>query len=184
MNDEAAVVEGTRKATGGLIVLGVITVILGLLAIGCPLVTGIAIGILVGAFLLVGGIVQVVHVFNAHGWKDGFLYLVSGVLSAICGGIMLAHPVFGLGVLTIVLIFYFLLDGITKIIFSFKMRPAKGWGWILFSGLVTLALALLIWRQWPLSGAWAVGLLVGINLLFDGWAMILTGGTVRSMVAK
>ncbi|MGI9241059.1 MAG: HdeD family acid-resistance protein, partial [Verrucomicrobiales bacterium] len=67
---------------------------------------------------------------------------------------------------------------------AFSLKPEKGWGWLLASGVITLLLAIMIGRQWPVSGGWAIGTLFGINILFSGWAMIFTGGTVRSLAKE
>ena len=75
-----------------------------------------------------------------------------------------------------VLVIYFLVDGISAIWLGFKAKPIKGWGWTVFSGIAAIVLSILIWRNWPLSGPWAIGVLVGARLLFAGWAMMMLGG--------
>ena len=107
--------------------------------------------------------------------------MLLGVAGLIAGLLMVAHPMFSLGFLTLLLAAYFFVHGIFEIAMAFQARPMKGWGWALFSGVITALLALLIWRQWPLSGAWAIGLLVGIHILFRGWSMIALGAVGRSV---
>jgi len=88
--------------------------------------------------------------------------------------------------LSIVLAVYFLLDGISEIVAAFSVKPAEGWGFMVFGGALSILLSALIWSQWPLSGAWAIGVLVGVRLVFAGTAMIALGsaiGTVRNAVA-
>ena len=92
---------------------------------------------------------------------------------------VLGHPLFGLSFLTLLLAIYFVTGGIAKIVGSFCFRPISGWLTMLLSGLISLLLGVLIWRQWPLSGMWAVGVLVGVDLLATGLSMLALAATVR-----
>ena len=153
-------------------ILGIITIILGLLAIAAPLITGIAIAILVGILVLCGGIARIVWAFHAASFSKGLLGFVVGGLTLLCGIALVTDPVFASGVLTIILAVYFLIDGAFEIARAFQIRPAPGWNWLLLGGLISFLLGLMIWQQFPLSGAWAIGLLLGIKLLFIGIIMI------------
>lgn len=171
-----------KKGAGWVVGLGVLTILLGMFAIGSPLIIGIAIQYLVGASLLIGGIFQILHAFQGGGRRKPVMAFLSGLLAVICGGVMFSQPMTGLSVLTLILIGYFVADGLVKIVYAFNHKPEPGWGWLLVSGIITLLLGLFIWRDWPLSGAWAIGVLFGINLIFDGWAMIFTGSAVRGVM--
>ena len=92
---------------------------------------------------------------------------------------MLARPGMALATLTLVLAAFFFVDGIFQIVWAFRLRPIKGWGWTLLSGVVALALGIMIWRQFPVSGIWAVGTLAGINLIFGGSSIVAICGTAR-----
>ena len=107
---------------------------------------------------------------------------VIGLMSAVAGGYMLARPGMALATITIVLAAYFIVDGVFEIIWAFRLRPIKGWGWTLFSGIVALALGVMIWRQFPVSGVWAVGTLAGIHLLFGGSSLASVCRAARSAV--
>ncbi len=98
----------------------------------------------------------------------GLLVFVLGALAIIIGGYMISRPGMALGTLTLVLAVYFAVDGVFQILWAFRLRPIKGWGWALFSGIVSLALGVMIWRQFPVSGVWAVGTLAGIQMVFGG----------------
>ena len=174
-------IQALKENSGWSIAIGIILIILGISALGSPLYTGVAIAIMVGSFLLVGGIVQFVFAFRANSWGAGLLNFFGGALSFVCGLLVIAHPLYGLKFLTLLLAAFFVTEGISKIIFSFQLRPALGWGWILFSGVGGLVLGMMIWSQWPLSGAWAVGLLVGINILFTGWSTLAIGLAARRL---
>ena len=91
---------------------------------------------------------------------------------------------FASGVLAIMLAVYFILDGIGEISAAFQRRPADGWGWLLFGGIVSILLGLMIWGQFPLSGLWAIGILLGIKLFFIGLIMVTAGSVVRSITEK
>ena len=174
--------ETVKKGAGWVMTLGVITMLAGLFALNSPFFVGIAIQYLVGGALLLGGILQIIHAIKGSESGKSVFAVISGLLAIICGGIMIAKPLLGLGVITLFLIAYFISDGLVKIIQAFKYRPGHGWGWFLFSGIITLLLGLALWKNWPVSGAWAIGVLFGINLIFDGWAMIFTGTTVRQAI--
>ena len=79
---------------------------------------------------------------------------------------------------------YFFASGVSQIILGFQVKPEKGWGWLAFHGLVAVILGLLIGRQWPLSGMWAVGTLVGVHILVSGWSEIMFGAGVRGAVKE
>jgi uncharacterized membrane protein HdeD (DUF308 family) len=180
--DSAA--KEVKKSGGRLVLLGILMIVLGVLCMGAPLVAGLAVGMLVGGLLLVGGIFRIVFAFRAESWGKGVLGVLLGALTILCGLVMLGRPVLGLVSLTLVLAAYFLVDGIFEIIVAFQIRPQKGWGWTLVSGIAAVLLGYLIWRQWPLSGAWAIGVLVGVNLIMSGWSMIAFGGAARGIASE
>jgi len=171
-----------KKSAGWAIALGVATILVGIFAISSPLFVGIAVQYFVGASLMMGGFFQIALAIKGEGAGKSIFTVISGLLAIICGGIMFAKPLFGLGVITLFLIAYFISEGIVKIIHALKCRSQKGWGWLILSGIITLFLGLALWINWPLSGAWAIGTLFGINLIFTGWAMIFTGSIVRSTI--
>jgi uncharacterized membrane protein HdeD (DUF308 family) len=108
--------------------------------------------------------------------------MVQGAIGIVAGIAVLAHPFYGLAALSLVLAVFFLMDGLWKIVNSFSYRPAAGWLAVLASGLVAVALAWMIWRQWPVSGLWAVGILVGVDLLSTGLALITLALTWKKAV--
>jgi uncharacterized membrane protein HdeD (DUF308 family) len=107
-----------------------------------------------------------------------------GVLSVVAGGYMIAQPVAALATLTLFLAGYFIASGILEAIAAFGARPERGWGLLLFSAIVSVLLGVMIWRQFPFSGVWAVGVLVGVKLIIAGWALIAIGGAVKAAVAE
>ncbi|HWB13002.1 MAG TPA: DUF308 domain-containing protein [Pirellulales bacterium] len=174
--------EAFRRSASWVIAFGVGLILIGTLAILAPLATGIAIETMVGALFIVGGIAELVYAIRAAAFGAGPLAAVSGVLSLVCGILMVLHPILGLQFLTLLLAGYFLVDGIARIVIASRLRDMPGSGWMLFDGIVTVALAVLIFAQWPLSGSWAIGLLVGINLLLTGWAILAAGLAAKRFV--
>ena len=170
-----AVAADVKRGSGWLMLLGAGLVFLGLLALGAPLVAGYSMAMLVGMLILAGGLVRTVFAFRAQTWGKGLLTFLLGLLGILCGLVMLAHPLYGLAWLTLILAIWFIVDGITEIALAFQLQPLKGWGWTLFSGIVAVLLGVMIWRQWPLSGEWAIGALVGVKMIFAGWGLVGLG---------
>ena len=173
--------QEVKSGGGWLIALGILTVVFGIIAISSPLITGLAVSLIVGIMLAAGGLMQIIQAFQvpAGGGRRLFLIL-AGLLAFVFGIYMTTCPVSSLLAMTLVLVAFFVVDAVCKIIDAFNLKPEKGWGWLLASGIITLVLAIMIWRRWPVSGGWAIGTLFGINILFSGWAMIFTGGAMRS----
>jgi uncharacterized membrane protein HdeD (DUF308 family) len=161
--------------------MGVLLIILGVLAIGTPAVAGKAVVLVIGAMLLLAGIVQIFSGLRSEGWFNKLPPLILGVIVALCGLGLLGEPWVGMKFIALLLAIFFVVEGIWKIIASFSYRPASGWLLILASGVITLFLGLLIWKQWPVSGLWAVGILVGVDLLMTGISMVALASTVRRL---
>ena len=103
-----------------------------------------------------------------------------GGLTLLCGVALVTDPLFLSGVLTIILAVYFLVDGALEVIAAVQKRPSSGWGWLMAGGVLSCMLGMMIWQQFPFSGAWAIGVLLGLKLLFVGMIMIGVGPIVRS----
>jgi uncharacterized membrane protein HdeD (DUF308 family) len=177
----AGLAEGIKGNAGLTIVSGVILLIAGMFSIASPLVAGLSITIMVGAMLAVSGIGQCFLAFRTGAFSRGLMVLIVGVLMTITGFYLMQQPVSGLKTLTIILMSYLLATGVLEIIVAFQLKPVDGWGLLLFNGFVTLVLGILLWRQFPLSGAWAIGVLFGIKMIFSGWAFIFLGRNVKKM---
>jgi uncharacterized membrane protein HdeD (DUF308 family) len=168
-----------KKNSGLLIFLGVLTVIFGVMAIAAPLITGITVAVFVGFLLLFTGIMRIVFALKSGQWGSGIWGTIVGLLGAVAGLLLIFRPMVGLLTLTLLLAIYFFVDGISEIIAALKIKPDQGWGWVLFNGVIALLLGIMIWRQWPMSGQWAIGVLVGVHILITGWTMIVLGTGAR-----
>ena len=178
MSELAAVVKaGGKKMT----ILGVVAIILGVLAMLMPVLAGASVVLFLGVLVLAAGIVRMIWAFGSDSVGKGMLKFAVGVLTLLCSIVLLANPLFAMGVLTIMLAIYFVADGIFEIVAGIKRRPALGWIWMLVGGIVSILLGVVIWRQFPLSGIWAIGILLGIKLLFVGFIMVTAGSVIRSV---
>lgn len=164
--------------------VGIFMLIAGFLAMLAPFAAGLSVAVIVGVLLLVTGVTQVLLVFRAGSFGEGLMLVLLGVLSVVAGGFMVAQPVAALATLTLFLAGYFIACGILEVIAAFGARPQSGWGLLLFGGIVSVLLGVMIWQQFPLSGVWAVGVLVGVKLIIAGWALIAIGGAAKAAVAE
>ncbi len=177
-------VETIKSNAGYARAIGIVLVIAGFLALLSPLAAGLSITLVIGVLLLFGGASQLLLVFRAGSFGEGLMMALLGVLWIVAGGYTLSQPVTALAALTLFLAAYFLASGIVEIIGAFRARPDEGWGWILFSGIISALLGLMIWRQFPLSGVWAVGILIGIRIFMTGSALIAVGSAAKRAAAS
>lgn len=157
---------------------GVIVIILGILAMLAPGLTGLSIAMLLGGLVSISGIVRMIWAFQSGSLGRGLWIFAIGGLTLLCGIALLAHPLFTTGMITILLAVYFIADGISEISAGYGLK-GNGGGWLIFGGIVSLLLGVMIWAQYPLSGAWAMGILLGIKLFFIGLSMITARPSVR-----
>jgi uncharacterized membrane protein HdeD (DUF308 family) len=168
--------ETIRKHRTWFIVYGIALILLGAFAIFAPGVATLAAEILIGWLLLAGGIVGAIAVFTAGRSAPGFWsHLLTAILYGLAGIALLWHPIAGALTLTIILAAYLLATGVTKIVIAIGYRQTlpKAWGWMLFSALLDAALGFMIFVGLPGTTFWVLGLLVGINLLFTGVALLV-----------
>jgi len=159
--------------------VGVALIIAGIVAVCAPFVAGLSVMLMIGAMLIVGGIALCLLALRVGPFGIGFPLLLMGVLMLLAGGYVLAHPVAALASMTLLLAVYFVVAGLVEMAAGFSARPDPGWGWMVTSGVVTLLLGMMLWRQYPLSGVWAIGTLFGIKLLMTGVSMTSIGMAVR-----
>jgi len=173
-----------KKNAGWLVVLGVVTVIAGFLSVGSPLASGLAVTFIIGFAVTIGGVARTIGAFSAGSFGQGALGFIGGILTLGAGLILVARPGIGLETLTLLLGACLVVDGIAGAILAFNVRPETGWGWMLFSAAMALVLGIFLLSEWPLSGVWAIGTLVGINLIFAGFSLIFVGAAARSLATR
>ena len=168
--------KGNSFPTGWAILL----IILGFFALALPFEAGIAIAIVVAVLVIVAGIAHLAASFAARTTSGFFWRMLVGGAYLVAGVYLLLHPQASLVSLTLALAVLFLVEGIFHIVTYFHIRNAPGAGWLLFDGIVTLILAIMIWKSWPASAVWALGTIVGINLLMTGFTRLMYSRASRS----
>jgi uncharacterized membrane protein HdeD (DUF308 family) len=164
---------------------GIALVVLGLLAVLAPMIASVAATVFFGWILLLSGVVGLISTLRAR-QAPGFAWsLLSALVGIVAGVLLLAWPLLGTVSLTAVLIAFLLLEGGVSIMYALEHKSALSgrWGWMLASGVVDVFLGLLLFIGLPGTALWALGLLVGINLLFGGWALILMALHARPATA-
>jgi uncharacterized membrane protein HdeD (DUF308 family) len=165
------------------VVLGIALIIIGGLACAFALTATLATVLALGSLLLVGGGFQLGTAVWARDWKGFFLFLLTGILYVVAGGLMIEHPVTSAEGLTLMLAAAFLAGGIFRIVAALT-HHFPGRGWLALNGAVTLALGVLIWRQWPVSGLWVIGLFAGIDLIVSGVACVMLAAAIREVIPR
>jgi len=156
------------------LVEGIVLAILGTLALLAPVIASVAATVLFGWLLLLSGIVGLVTTFRARHAPGFWWSLLSALLGIVAGVVLLGWPLLGTFSLTAVLIAFLFAEGIISIMYALEHRNALSgrWGWMLASGIVDIGLGVLLFIGLPGTALWALGLLLGINLIFGGWALI------------
>jgi uncharacterized membrane protein HdeD (DUF308 family) len=154
---------------------GFAVMIAGMLAIMAPFITGITTTMLLAIIVTGAGLMTITYSVKAGSFGKGVLQFLFGGITVVAGILMFMTPGLTMLTLTGVLLVYFLVDGIFVIVSGFQAKPAEGWVWLVVSGIASVVLAYLLWQEWPVSGQYAVGILVGIRLIFTGWSIAMLG---------
>ena len=163
---------------------GIVITALGIVAVAVPTVSTYATEIVIGLAFLTAGIVGIMAVLATRHIPGLAWLLLSGALLVLSAGVLLLwQPSVGVLSLTMLLIALFATQGLTAIVLATLYRGAlgQGWGWVVVSGLVDVALAVLLWSGWPGTASWAIGLLVGINMISTGLALLVIGLGARRL---
>lgn len=174
--------EATRKTVrrGSLLYLiqGILLVIAGILALAYPLITNVALAIVLGWMLLLSGIVQAVTLIGGGKTPDFWLQLISAALSVIVGFLFLRNPAVAVGTLVMLMSVFFLIEGISKTVFSLTIRPFPNWGWVLASGVLGILIAFWLLAN-PGMSLLLLGILIGIQLIAEGVAIATMAWAAR-----
>jgi len=185
LNDLRRGVKSALSARWGFLMFeGAALIVLGVLAIAAPFFATIAVEIYIGWLFLIAGIVGLVAMFYADDIAAFLWTLVTAALSLCLGVLLLYKPGTGAAALTLALTAFFAAEGVFQIVTSLAYRKAlpDAWGWLLASGVCDLVLVAIIVASWPLSAAWTLGLLAGVNLLTSGWAIVMVAFGAREAV--
>jgi len=167
--------------SGGSIVWAILLIVFGFLAIALPLGTSLGVVLVVAWLIILSGGFQFIHAFQSQGAGSIAWKLLVAVVYLIAGIYFLTHPLLGLASFTLALAFFFVAEGVVDLIAYFQNRSSEGSGWILFDGIVTLILGILVWRHWPSTSGWVIGTLVGISLLMTGTTRLMLSLAARRL---
>ena len=163
-------------------VIGIVTIILGIAALAAPFVVGESMLLFVGLVVTVAGVLRMIWAFRTHSLRSGIWKFLVGALTLLAGVLILGHPLLASGALTIVLASYLFMDGLVEIMVALALEGVKGKAWVLTGGVLSVLLACLLFFQAPFSGVIAIGVLMGIKLIFIGLIALLLGTTVHNMM--
>ena len=158
---------------------GALMVVAGILAIAHPAMSSVALVIFFGWLLIISGIAQGISLIDARSVPHFWLQLVSVALFIIIGALFLRNPAESVVTLTLLLIVFLMVEGISKIIFSLTIRPFPNWGWILISGIISVLLSFYLWSSMPVTAVLFLGTLLGISLISEGVALGYLAWRVR-----
>jgi len=161
------------------LVQGGLMILAGILALVYPAISSVAVVFFIGWLLIFSGIFQGISLIGARQVPHFWLQLISVALFIVVGALFLRNPGESLLTLTLLLIVFFLIEGISKVIFALTIRPFPNWGWVLVSGIVGIVLAFYLWASIPVSAAWLLGVLLGIELICEGAAITHLAWQVR-----
>ncbi|MFC0242760.1 HdeD family acid-resistance protein [Rhodopseudomonas telluris] len=179
---QAAVDATIQKHWKAYLIEGILLLIFGFAAILLPLLASLTITILLGWMFLISGIAGLVFSFWARQAPGFWWSLISAILAVAAGVVLIAMPVQGILTLTFVIGIYFLAEGVATIMYALQHRGrlSERWGWMLAAGVLDILVAFIIISGWPGTAAWAIGLLVGINLVFGGTSLIALALAARN----
>jgi uncharacterized membrane protein HdeD (DUF308 family) len=169
-----------RKDWWWFLLLGLALVVLGTAALGSAVFVSEVAVVFFGLLLLVGGIAQVVSSFWTGHWSGFLVNLLVGLLYIVTGFFIIDAPLEGAVALTLLLAMMFFVSGLFRIVAALTLRFPM-WGWSLANGIISVLLGVMIYRQWPASGLWVIGMFVGIELLFAGWTWIMLSLGLRAL---
>jgi len=180
-NVQDAMVHQLKKNTTWYLMLGIGLVILGMLAVIFAFSSTIFSVIYLGVFLVVIGFFEIVKAFKINRWGHFLLHLILGILYMMAGVYIVMYPAENAIGLTLFLAILLIVAGILRIVFAL-VRTVPHKGWLIVNGVLTLILGLLIWRQWPMSGLWVIGMFVGIDAMITGWTWIMVALAAKQLV--
>jgi uncharacterized membrane protein HdeD (DUF308 family) len=167
--------QAMREAVGRnrmlYLVQAILMVVGGAVAILFPVFASAAFVRFLGWILIASGIIQALGLISARNHPSFWLALISSVLAVVVGFLMLDNTLATMVVISILLIVFFMVEGISKIVFALTIRPLQGWFWVLASGILAIVLAVILWNSMPVTAGWLIGLLLGVNLITEGMAL-------------
>ena len=166
-----------------MLVLGVVLIAVGLVAMSSVFIATLATVVILGILFLTGGVVSVVNAFSARRWRGFWVNVLAGILYLVVGFLMTQRPLGSAAAFTLMIAAVLFIGGLFRIAAAAAER-FHGWMWSLLNGVISVVLGAMIWREWPESAFWVIGLFVGIDMLFAGWAWVMTALAIPNAAAK
>lgn len=174
----AALAKELGRSWGWVLAWGILLIAAGVIGLGYEFAVSVVTVWFVGGLLVAYGVMEIVHAFRIRRWSGSLLFILGGALSVVAGIVLLTRPLQGLAVLTLLAAAYFLVLGAFRAVGAVSSRH-PGWGWGLVNGAISMLLGVLIWRGWPASSLWVIGLFVCIDMIFQGWNYVMLALVVR-----
>jgi uncharacterized membrane protein HdeD (DUF308 family) len=171
----------TASKWGWFVVLGVVMILAGMFALGDVVAFTLISVVFIGAMLMVGGIFQIIHAMMTKGWSGFAFNVLMGLLYIIGGVLIMQEPVQGSVILTILIVISLLVGGIMRAVVAIRHREVPGWWLMLLGGLLSVAVAVMLYVSLPWSGLWVLGTLIAIELLIQGFTWVLFGFALRKL---
>ncbi|HYN64984.1 MAG TPA: HdeD family acid-resistance protein [Candidatus Limnocylindrales bacterium] len=175
--------ETIRKQSIWYLVQGLLLVVAGIVALMAPLFASTFVIVFLGWLLIVAGIAQAIGLIGASQVHYFWLQLISAVLAVVVGWMLVSRPEAGLLAAALLMVVYFMVDGIQRLVFALMIRPMRNWGWMLASGVMGILLSLILAANLPGAADWLIGVLLGIELISVGAAMAFLAWDIRRATA-
>ena len=167
-------IKQLQQNWGWFVGLGICLIILGILSVWYAYTATLISVLYLGYLLMLIGILEGIQAFKFKHWSNIFLHIFLSVLYLVGGGFTIFYPVPSAVNITLLIAMFLIISGIVKIVFSVTHTIAAR-GWLFIQGILACTLGALLWHQWPLSGLWALGVMLGINMLVSGWTLVTLG---------
>lgn len=177
----SAVLGALQRNWGWFIGVGIVLICIGIAAVALPFASSVAVELLIGSAIAVAGLFKLVHAIKSRTAGGFFAELLISLLMIAVGALLLIFPLEGILTLTVLLAAFFMVSGVFRIIGALQMRDVPTWGWALASGVIALILGVIIWAELPGDSRWVLGFIIGIDLIFSGLTLVITGQTVKRL---
>jgi uncharacterized membrane protein HdeD (DUF308 family) len=173
-----------RQATTWPIILGLLMIVLGIVAIGLPLLTSLTVALWLGWLLIGNAVIKVIYAIQTRKAGGIWLKLLLAALYLGAGIVLVINPLEGVITLTLLLGSFLIGEGLVELLLAIQLRSLANWGWLLFNAILTLLLGAFIWAEWPLDATWVIGLLVGLSFTASGFSRVMLSLAVRNTARR
>jgi len=174
---------GLKRASGTAVLLSIVMIIFGILAITLPIISSLAVAIVIGWLVIFAGVAQLVHAFQSKGIGHIVWKILVAAFYLVAGANLIARPALGAAGLSLVLGIFLIAEGVADVIAYFVMRKSGSSLWMLLDGIITLALGFMIWNHWPSGSLWIIGTFVGISMVMTGITRLMMALAVRKLAS-